>query len=59
MVHGTKMHGVINIFHDHNFLRMVFHSLWYIIIGCNEQISWFMAQKPRQNNRQVRNKYLP
>ncbi len=38
MVHGTKMHSVINIFHDYNFLIMIFDGSWCKILGCNTQI---------------------
>jgi len=30
-----KMHGIINIFHDYNFLIMIFHGSCRRILRCN------------------------
>jgi hypothetical protein len=33
-----RMHGIINIFHDYNFLIMIFHGSWCRILRCKTQI---------------------
>jgi len=33
-----KMHGIINISHDYNFLIMIFHGSWCRILRCKTQI---------------------
>jgi hypothetical protein len=47
-LHGTKMHGVINIFHDYNFLIMIFDGSWCRILGCDTQILCFQGLSSSQ-----------